>query len=60
MPASLNETLALVAQRGAPAQQAEALRLISALAVTPDDAEELQAARQLVDAYLHDPYLDKG
>lgn len=60
MDASLRESLDLVAERGAPAQQAEAVRLAAVLAGTPDDAEALAAVHQLVDAYLHDPYLERG
>lgn len=56
----LVQALTLVAQRGAPAQQAEAHRLAAILAATPDDASALEAARHLVDAYLHDPYLERG
>ena len=51
--------LAQVAARGAPAQQAEALRLSGILARTPDDATAVAAARHLINAYLHDPYLER-
>ena len=54
------QDLTLVAQRGAPAQQVEAHRLAAILAATPDDAAAREAARHLVDAYLHDPYLERG
>lgn len=57
---SLAQALARVAERGAPAQQAEAMRLAVVLSETPDDAGAIAAARQLVDAYLNDPYLERG
>ena len=60
MDGSLREGLILVAARGAPAQRAEALRLASILESTPDDAEAVAAAQHLIDAYLHDPYLERG
>ena len=60
MDASLREGLDLVAAHGAPAQQAEASRLTGILAEMPDDAAAVATARQLIDAYLHDPYLDRG
>ena len=56
----MREGLDLVAAHGAPAQQAEASRLARVLADTPDDAEAVTAARHLIDAYLHDPYLERG
>lgn len=49
-----------VIARGAPAQRAEALRLRTILEVTPDDAETTLTARQLIEAYLNDPYLERG
>lgn len=58
--ASLREGLDLVGTRGAPVQQAEASRLAAVLADAPDDAEAATAARHLIDAYLHDPYLERG
>lgn len=60
MDASLGEGLALVATHGAPAQQVEALRLAGILDETPGDAAAVAAARHLIDAYLHDPYLERG
>lgn len=60
MDASLAEGLDLVAAHGAPAQQAEATRLAGVLAQMPDDAAAVAAARQLIDAYLHDPFLERG
>ena len=60
MDPSVREGLDLVAAHGAPAQRAEASRLAKGLAEKPDDAEAVTAARHLVDAYLHDPYLERG
>ena len=57
---TLCEELAGVVAHGAPAQQAEAQRLISVLLESPNDAPAIVAARQLIDAYLHDPYLERG
>ena len=42
------------------AQRTEALRLIAALSKDPADAEALMALRQLIDAYLNDPYLERN
>ena len=53
------QDLTLVAQRGAPAQREQAQRLMAMLAANPDDADTREAARHLVDAYLHDPYLER-
>lgn len=60
MDALLAEGLARVAEHGAPAQKAEARRLATILEARPDEAGALAAAAQLVDAYLHDPYLERG
>ena len=60
MDVSLSGDLEQVIARGAPAQRVEARRLASILAETPGDADALAAARQLTDAYLHDPYLERG
>ncbi len=60
MDADLRSALAVVAECGAPAQQAEARRLLAALGASPDDADALAAAGHLIDAYLHDPYLERG
>jgi hypothetical protein len=57
---SLLGDLDQVIARGAPAQRAEALRLRAVLEVTPDDVEAALTARQLIDAYLNDPYLERG
>ncbi len=54
------EQLRRVAESGAPAQQAEARRLLMVLRETPDDREALETAGRLVEAYLHDPYLERG
>ena len=57
---SHSRDLEQVIARGAPAQRAEALRLRTILEVTPDDAETTLTARQLIDAYLNDPHLERG
>ena len=57
---SLLGDLDQVIVRGAPAQREEALRLRAILEAAPDDAETTLTARQLIDAYLNDPYLDRG
>ena len=56
---SLSVDLDQVIARGAPAQRAEALRLRTILVATPDDAETALTARQLIDAYLNDPHLER-
>lgn len=60
MDDSLSRDLEQVIARGAPAQREEALRLRAILAAAPDDAEMTLTARQLIDAYLNDPYLERG
>ena len=57
---SLSVDLDQVIAHGAPAQRAEALRLRAILGVSPDDAETALTARQLIDAYLNDPHLERG
>jgi len=57
---SLSVDLDQVIARGAPAQRAEALRLRTILVSTPDDAEAALTARQLIEAYLNDPHLERG
>ena len=57
---SLSVDLDQVIVHGAPAQRAEALRLRAILGVSPDDAETTLTARQLIDAYLNDPHLERG
>lgn len=60
MDAALRAALAKVTELGAPAQKAEAQRLTEILQSTPDHAGARAAAEQLVDAYLNDPYLERG
>ena len=60
MDDSLWRDLDEVVARGAPAQREEALRLRAILEATPDDVQAALAGRQLVDAYLNDPYLERG
>jgi|TARA_B100001057_G_scaffold41416_2_gene37127 hypothetical protein len=56
----LRGQLAQVVASAAPAQSERAQQLLNALDSGPwDDATEA-AARELIDAYLHDPYLTKG
>lgn len=60
MDDSLSGDLEQVIARGAPAQREEAIRLRARLDAKPDDAEAALTARQLIDAYLNDPYLERG
>lgn len=53
------EGLELVAGAGAPAQRAEARRLQDFLSMDPDDETARETAMHLIDAYLHDPYLER-
>lgn len=56
----LRGQLAQVVASAASAQSERAQQLLNALDSGPwDDATEA-AARELIDAYLHDPYLTKG
>ena len=56
----LREQLTQVVTSAAPTQSERAQQLLNALDSGPwDDATEA-AARELIDAYLHDPYLTKG
>ena len=56
----LRGQLAQVVASAAPAQSEQAQQILDALDSGPwDDATEA-AARELIDAYLHDPYLTKG
>ncbi|MFM1964453.1 MAG: hypothetical protein RL134_178 [Actinomycetota bacterium] len=57
---TVHEDLAQVVAHGGPAQRAEAERLLAALVDQPGDAVAVEAARLLLDAYLHDPYLERG
>jgi hypothetical protein len=54
----LRDRLAEVVDRGAPAQAVHARTLLAKLADN-DDATTEQEARELIDAYLHDPYLTR-
>lgn len=60
MDTALSGHLSEVLETGAPAQRDEARRLARALRENPADATALSDAARLVDAYLHDPYLDRG
>lgn len=42
-----------------PAHATRAGELLAVLSATPDDSGTLQAARLLIDAYLHDPHLTR-
>ena len=56
----LRGQLRQVVTSAAPAQSERAQQILDALDSGPwDDATEA-AARELIDAYLHDPYLTKG
>ena len=56
----LREQLRQVVTSAAPAQSERAQQILDALDSGPwDDATEA-AARELIDAYLHGPYLTKG
>ena len=56
----LRGQLAQVVSSAAPAQSERAQQFLDSLDSGPwDDATEA-AARELIDAYLHDPYLTKG
>jgi hypothetical protein len=48
-----------VIARGAPAQREQALKVRAIIEATPDDTEAALTARQLIDAYLNDPYLER-
>jgi hypothetical protein len=56
MRAALQEVVA----HGAPAQAAQARRLLDLLAEDPDDPAAVEAANALVDAYFNDPYLTRN
>jgi len=58
MDPRVHEGLRLVVALGQPAQASQAERLLALLASSADPASE-DAARDLVDAYLHDPYLTR-
>lgn len=48
-----------VQDKGAPAQAERAQVLIAVLEVDADDQAAVSAADALIEAYLHDPYLEK-
>lgn len=56
----LRGQLAQVVASAAPAQSERAQQLLDALDGGPWDNSTEAAARELIDAYLHDPYLTKG
>lgn len=56
----LRDRLAEVAAKGAPAQSHRATELLEKLQVAGLDNSSRAEARQLIDAYLHDPYLTKN
>jgi len=56
---SLHSLLQVVVAQGPPAQRQEAVRLLGILEAKPQDAAARAAARQLADAYLNDPYLER-
>ena len=56
----LRQQLGQVADSAAPAQSERAQQFLDALDSGPWDDSIEAAARQLIDAYLHDPYLTKG
>jgi len=53
------EGLDVVARAGAPAQRAQAQKLLEQLADNPGDDQARAAARELVDAYFNDPHLER-
>ncbi len=56
----LREQLGQVVSSAAPAQSERAQQFLEALDGGPWDDSTETAARELIDAYLHDPYLTKG
>ena len=56
----LRGRLAQVVNSAAPAQSERAQQFLDALDGGPWDDSTEAAARELIDAYLHDPYLTKG
>lgn len=60
MSECVRDPLDAVIRHGAPAQRDEALRLAGILDAEPADDDALAAAAALVDAYLHDPHLERG
>ena len=55
----LREQLGQVVSSAAPAQSEQAQQFLDALDGGPWDDSTEAAARELIDAYLHDPYLMK-
>ncbi|MCP4893151.1 MAG: hypothetical protein GY911_04975 [Actinomycetales bacterium] len=55
----LREQLRRVVTSAAPAQSERAQQFLDALDGGPWDDSTEAAARELIDAYLHDPYLTK-
>ena len=49
-----------VREKGAPAQARRAGELLAALESDPDDAPSMTEADELIEAYLHDPYLTRN
>ena len=56
----LREQLGQVVSSAAPAQSERAQQFLEALDGGPWDDSTEAAARELIDAYLPDPYLTKG
>jgi hypothetical protein len=56
----LRDRLDDVAANGAPAQAEHARELLSKFHDNATDADIEQQARELIDAYLHDPYLTRS
>ena len=54
------DQLQRIVECGAPAQRDEARRIIGLLSEHPGDPDGLEAAQHLIEAYLHDPYLERG
>jgi hypothetical protein len=57
MSNDLSSRLREVQDSDSPAHSARAGELLAALSAAPDDSSTLEAARLLIDAYLHDPHL---
>jgi len=52
--------LSQVIERGAPAQADMATALLERLSADPNEPTALVQAQNLIDAFLHDPYLTKN
>jgi hypothetical protein len=59
MTTDLMEHLLEICRSGGVRQSQEARRLISVLEGAPDDDQAAATAQHLVEAFLHDPYLDR-